>query len=321
MLESFELYVESDGGIIMPLTVDGCRWETRRRGAPGKLTFSVVQDGKFNMEKGGAVRLTVNGDNLFFGFGFSKRRDKSPIIDVVAYDQMRYLKNKDTYIYTNKTASDVIRMVASDFNLQLGVIENTSFVIPCRVDDNTALFDVIYNALDLDLTNTGDLYVFFDDFGKLTLKSLESMKLDLLIDCESGENFDYKSSINDSTYNRIKLVFENNETGMRDIYLVQHGENINRWGILQYYATLQEGESGEAKAHALLNLFNAPTRKLRLQNMFGDTRVRAGSMPVIMLDLGDVQLQNHMLVEKCVHIFRESEHFMDLTMRGGEFVG
>jgi hypothetical protein len=28
-----------------------------------------------------------------------------------------------------------------------------------------------------------------------------------------------------------------------------------------------------------------------------------------------------MLVEKCVHRFNESEHFMDLELRGGDFVG
>ena len=40
----------------------------------------------------------------------------------------------------------------------------------------------------------------------------------------------------------------------------------------------------------------------------------------VKLDLGDVQLLKLMLVEKCTHTFSESEHYMDLTLKGGEFV-
>lgn len=43
-------------------------------------------------------------------------------------------------------------------------------------------------------------------------------------------------------------------------------------------------------------------------------------MVVINLDLGDVKLKNWMLVEKCKHTYKEGEHWMDLTLRGGEFV-
>jgi hypothetical protein len=229
--------------------------------------------------------------------------------------------NKDTYIYTNKTASDVIKMIAADFGLQVGTIEQTGFNIPSRVEDNTALVDMINNALDLELTNKKQMFVMYDDFGKITLKNIENMKIGLVIDEETGENFDYTSTIDDQTYNKVKLSYENEETGKRDIYVVQHGGNINSWGVLQYFDTLKEGENGEAKAAALLDLYNAKTRKLKITKAFGDVRVRAGSLVIVKLALGDINVQNYMLVEKCVHTFNESEHWMDLTLRGGEFVG
>jgi len=108
---------------------------------------------------------------------------------------------------------------------------------------------------------------------------------------------------------------------MRDIYVVQDGRNIDRWGILQYFGTLQEGEVGYAKAAMLLDLFNAKTRKLQIKNAFGDTRIRAGKMPIIDLHLGDIIVRNHMLVEKCTHLIFESEHWMNLTLRGGDIHG
>ena len=321
MIENIELIIDNNGEIQQPNVLDGISLQSRRTGSPAILKFDVLKDELANFQEGNPVRLVVDGVNMFYGFVFKKRRDKGHIISVTAYDQMRYLKNKDTLNYTDKTASDVIRMIATKFDLQVGSVEETSYIIPERNEPDTSLFDIIYDALNLELTNTGNLYVFYDDFGELTLKALGDMKVDLLIDEETGENFDYESSIDDNTYNRVKLVFANEETGMNDVYEVQHGENINRWGLLQYYGTLQQGENGVEKANALLDLFNAKTRRLKIINAIGDLSIRAGSMPVIKLNLGDITVQNYMLVESCTHTFNQSEHFMDLVLRGGEFVG
>lgn len=62
-------------------------------------------------------------------------------------------------------------------------------------------------------------------------------------------------------------------------------------------------------------------RKLEINNALGDTRIRAGSMPVVNLHLGDVVVRSYLLVEKCEHVFNENEHFMNLQLRGGELVG
>ena len=104
------------------------------------------------------------------------------------------------------------------------------------------------------------------------------------------------------------------------LYITQDSSNINKWGILQYFDTLQKGENGQAKADALLKLYNKKTRNLKITNALGDNRVRAGSMVVINLDLGDMKVKNWMLVEKCKHTYKEGEHWMDLTLRGGEFI-
>lgn len=173
--------------------------------------------------------------------------------------------------------------------------------------------------------HTGQMFVLYDDYGKLTLKNLSSMYVRkknkyLMIDDGAGEDFDYTSSIDDNTYNRVKLTYDNEDTGHRDVYIAQHGKNINKWGVLQYYETLQKGENGQAKADALLSLYNKKTRNLKINNVIGDNRVRAGSMLVVNLNLGDMKVKNFMLVEKCQHTYKNNEHFMNLTLRGGEFV-
>ena len=316
-----ELLISDENGTTMyqPVLEEGIEWTTERRSTPGKLTFSVLDDGKINFSEGSAVRLKKDGENVFFGFVFTQKRNKKQIIDVTAYDQLRYLQNKDTYVYENKTAAQLVRMLAADFSLKVGTLEDTGFVIASRVEDNTSLFDMIENALDLTLTNKKEMYVLYDDFGKLTLKNISNMYVGLMIDEETGENYDYTSSIDSGTYNRVKLTYENEDNGKREVYVAKDGSNINRWGVLQYYDTLSKGENGQAKAEALLSMYNAKTRNLKITGAFGDTRVRAGSMVPVNLDLGDIKVQSFMMAEKVKHRFELDSHFMDLTLQGGEF--
>lgn len=322
-----ELLIGNETGskVYQPAVEEGIEWSTERKGTPGKLTFKVLKDDILDFSEGSPVRMRVDGDNVFFGFVFKQQRDKNKIITVTAYDQLRYLKNKDTKVYEGKTASQFIRMIANDYSMNVGTLEDTIYTIESRIEENVSLFEMVSNALDLTLTNTGEMYVLYGDFGKLTLKHLSSMYVGvpgayLMIDEETGQNFDYISSIDDNTYNKIKLTYDNEDTGYREVYIAQDSSNINRWGILQYFDTLQKGENGQAKADALLKLYNKKTRNLKITNALGDNRVRAGSMVVINLDLGDMKLKNWMLVEKCKHTYKENEHWMDLTLRGGEFV-
>ena len=323
-----ELLIGDESGTkaYQPAVQEGIEWSTERKSTPGKLVFKVLKDDMLDFSEGCPVRLKVDDDNVFFGFVFKQQRTKEQIITVTAFDQLRFLKNIDTQVYEGKTAALFIELIAADYALNVGTLEDTGFVIESRVEENTSLFEMISNALDLTLTNTGEMYVLFDDFGKLTLKGLPSMYVGvpgayLMIDEETGENFDYTSSIDDNTYNKIKLTYDNEDSGYRDVYIAQDFSNINKWGILQYFDTLQKGENGQVKADALLKLYNKKTRSLKITNALGDNRVRAGSMVIINLDLGDMKLKNWMLVEKCAHTYKEGEHWMDLTLRGGDFVG
>lgn len=306
--------------VFIPVLLEGITWTTERKGCPGQLDFKILNDGVIKISEGDPVRFKVDGQNVFYGFVFKMKRSKDQIIQVTAYDQMRYLKNKDTKIFENITASGIIKTLADDFQLKTDDIEDTEFKIASRVEENTTLFDMIQNALDLTLQNKGKMYVLYDNFGKLTLKSLENMQLNVLIDEETGENFDYESSIDSNTYNKIKLTFDNEKTGKREVYISQDSKNMNQWGVLQYFDTLQENENGKAKADALLKLYNAKTRSLSINKAFGDIRVRGGSMVVVMLDLGDMKVNTLMLVEKCKHEFNEGLHTMTLNLRGGDFV-
>lgn len=316
-----ELLIQNGTTVYSPILEDGIEYTTQRAGTPSKLTFSVLQDGKLKVGEGNAVSLRWGGQNVFYGYVFSIKSSNENTLTIAAYDQTRYLKNKETKVYENKTATKVISEVLSDFaSFKVGTLEDTKYPIKSRVEDNQTLFDIIQNALDETLTNTKIMYVLFDDYGKIMLKSLDNMIVGIVVDADTAESYDYTSSIDEQTYNRIKLYFDNKETGQRDVYIKYDSAKMAEWGYLQLTESLQEGEDGISKADALLELYNKKTRKLSIKNVIGDTRVRAGSMVFVSLQLWDMKVETMMLVETCKHSFKDNEHFMNLTVRGGDFV-
>lgn len=315
-----ELFIQHNSTIQFPVVEEGARLTLERKGTPGKLEFTVVKGPGLNFAEGDPVKLTVNGTAMFYGFVFKKKRDKGGTIDVVVYDQLRYLKNKDTITEEGLKASDLLKRIATDFRLNLGTVEDTGYTIETIVEENQTLFDMIQSALDETLMNTKQLYVLYDDAGKLTLKNINTMKLNLLIDEETGENFSYESSIDEQTYNKIKLAYNDEKTGKRELFIAQDGAKMNQWGVLQYFEEVQTKTGASVKADALLKLYDQKTRKLTIQNAFGDVRVRAGSAVVVALNLGDIVTNNYMVVNKVTHTFRGDEHMMELDLIGGEFI-
>lgn len=315
-----ELFIQHNSTIQFPVVEEGAKLTLERKGTPGKLEFTVVKGPGLNFAEGDPVKLTVNGTAMFYGFVFKKKRDKGGTIDVVAYDQLRYLKNKDTITEEGLKASDLLKRIATDFRLNLGTVEDTGYTLETIVEENQTLFDMIQSALDETLMNTKQLYVLYDDAGKLTLKNINTMKLNLLIDEETGENFSYESSIDEQTYNKIKLAYNDEKTGKRELFIAQDGAKMNQWGVLQYFEEVQTKTGVSAKADALLKLYDQKTRKLTIQNAFSDVRVRAGSAVVVALNLGDIVTNNYMVVNKVTHTFRGDEHMMELDLIGGEFI-
>lgn len=314
-----EILIQNDQ-IYMPTVVEKITLEYNRKSSPGSLKLTVLDDGKLGIQEGNPISFRVNGENVFYGYIFGRNRKEEHVWELTCYDQLRYLKNKDTLAYSNKKYSDLLRMIADDYGLTCGEIEDTGYVIPSRIEEAT-LFDILGNAADETVLNTGRLYVLYDDFGKLCLKNIQSMILPILIDKDTAGDYSYTSTIDKDVYNRIKIAYDNDTTGEREIYMANGTDNQSAWGILQYYDKAEDAETAKTKASVLLNYYNKKQRELVINNVFGDIRVRGGSSVVVMMDLGEIKLRNFMVVESVRHTFSNGEHFMNLSLSGvkGEF--
>lgn len=292
---------------------------------PSKMTFKVVNDSILDITEGNAVTFYVNNTPVFKGFIFSKARDKKGLITVTCYDQLRYFKNKDCYVYYDKTATEVLKMIADDFKLTLGECANTEFKIKKRIEKDKTLMDIMNMALYLTTIGTHKLYQVYDDAGSIRLCSDEQMKLDLYIDSETFEDFSSESSIDKDTYNYIKVVRQvpdGKSKKLQTTGIVADEDHVQEWGRLQQlYLPSDKVTNAIDMAVNMIKEKNRKTRDVRLKNALGDVRVRGGSIVYLKHNFGDISVDSYVMVESVTHSFKNGIHLMDLDLRYNEPIG
>ena len=315
----YTLAVQNGSKCCYPIVVGTVTWETHRKSTPGKLTFDCANDDTLNIEEGNLVNFTADGKEVFAGYIFSISSENDEVLSVTCYDQLRYFKNKDSIIYTAKSATELLKMFASQNYLTLGQCDDTAYRID-KDEDGATLFDIILNNLDETLMATGKLYCLWDDFGKLRLNNISSLVIpDLCLDKDTGKSYEYRTSIDGATYNSIKLGYNDEKTGKRKIYTEYDSANINKWGKLQLYESINSEIGAQERVSKMLSLYNKKSQTLSLNNFIGDVRCRGGRSPIVKLKLRDQELSNYMLIESATHKFSENEHLMDLKVSGNYF--
>lgn len=312
----------ADNKCYIPVVQDAITIEYYRKGQPGKMTFKVVQDEFLDIQEGYRVKVQRGDIGIFFGFVFARKLDKDNILSVTCYDQLRYLKNEQIYNTVNKKASEIIKQLAEDFQLQIGDIADTEYVIPRFRAGTQTLFDLMQTAIDITTEVTKNLYVLYDDYGKLTLKNINDMRVDILIDSETAENFNFASDIDKDTYNEIVLYFDNKDTHAHEISNIAYDtENIANWGLLRKIKSVNPEKpiNLDELAKAMLKRYNRVRRTLTIRNAIGDDKVRGGSSLFVKLYIDRQEINMKMLVEAVKHTYTNNAHFMDLTLKGGMF--
>ena len=299
---------------ITSLVIDAS-WKTVRTGSPAQLDFTILANEAVKIEHGGVVVLRTDDKGLFYGYVFKYSHGDEGEISVTAYDQVRYLKNKDTYVLEGKRADQVLQIIANDFKLKTGSLANTGYVIPSMIEDSQTLLDIILKALDLTLINSREMYYLWDDFGALRISNVREQQINLVIgDGSLATGYSYESSIDSDTANRIKLIRDNKDSGKRDVYIVENGETIQRWGILQHYEKVAEGLNKaqiEAQADNMLALKNRPTIKLDIDAL-ADLTVRAGRS--LFIKIKDINVSGWYIIDECTHDLIENTMSLKLKV-------
>lgn len=288
----------------------------------GKASFDLIKCDDIQFSEGATVSIQLDGHKMFRGFVFSKKSTQDlEIVSVTCYDQLRYLKNKDSYVFENMTSDEIFARICNDFVLSYRVVDKSSYVCAPRSNDATALYDMIKSALDDTLINTSRWYIIRDNYGVLEHINVMSLFAGVILGDTSGvTGYTYETSIDKDTYNQIKLYRDNQETGKREIFIVNDtvngGDKLKSWGILQLYEKVDENLNTsqiEQKALQMLKFYNNTKRSLKLECL-GVPKMCAGSIFQCYIDDLDGSLLNsYMLVTQCTHKISEGVHTMSLT--------
>ena len=321
---SAELIIQrrSDGKTFEVSQLAGnIEWMTYLDGQPGALKFDFIENPDIIPHYGDIVRYRYGGRGIFFGRVFSKKRDETGIMEVTAYDQLRYLKNQDTYVLPAMTSSAIFSMMCNDSGLRHTTVDASPFTVPPKVHDNTSLYDIIQDALDQTLIGRGEWYVVRDNFGTLEHVHLARLQTGLVVGDQSmATGFEFDGTIDSDAFNRVRLVRDNEETGRREVFVVQDGANIGLWGPLQFHEKVDDNMNPaqiRERAERILEAKNRPVRKLTL-TCLGDGRISAGNGVILAIERltnEGFSAQQRALVSKATHTWNGGTYMMDLEIR------
>lgn len=291
--------------------------ETYRQGQPSKLSFKIVTIKEIEVSEGDVVRFSSDGELQFYGWIFTITRDRWRGAEIICYDRLRYLKANATYAFYAQKASDIIKQIAEDLQLSVGSLANTGYKIKSLIKSNKSCIDIIQDALNQTLLGTGKIYVLYDNGKGLSLKYSGDWKSKYVL----GEgsymlDYEYKSDIDTDTYNYIKLVKPNKETGKSEVVVVKDTANIARWGMLQLLETINNDLNTaqmKAKGKEMMQYYNSVKNTFSF-NALGINGLRAGMM--IRVNVPDMKLDEYVLLERVTHTWRHDDHTMQIETLG-----
>lgn len=318
-----DVYIEHEKELYQVDIADGLEISWERKGVAGKCTFSIVQEEKDKVEfqEGDTVKVRISKTWMFLGYIFTINRNSSGVLKVTCYDQLRYLKAKDSLAFYNKSVGEIVTMIANDRGLKKGAIRTSKYKIPTLVKQNATFFDIIMQAIEMTTQATGELFVLYDRFGKLTLCNMRDMNRDVIIDASVTNDFDYESSIDKQTYNVIKLPYQSAADGKIKYREARDEKSIQKWGMLQFVGKeTTNGWTSTSEAQTLLEFYNSKTKTLKIRKAMGAVEVVAGAVIIVNMDIGDMKIKRNMVVDAVTHRVEDGLYSMDLELIGGEFV-
>nr|WP_319488470.1 hypothetical protein [uncultured Caproiciproducens sp.] len=174
----------------------------------GVLSFDYPTYGTKRYANGCTVTFQYGSDNIFYGFLFDTKQTNKKY-SCTCYDQLRYFKSSNSIMRPIGTLTDWLNTVALSCGdrIRLGTVDRTEYKLGKYLFDNKTYLDMVYQSIQDNLTGNGYWYALRDNFGALDLRDIVFLRLPLIIgDGSLATEFEYSKSIDDDTYNYIKVA-------------------------------------------------------------------------------------------------------------------
>ncbi|SDN15421.1 XkdQ/YqbQ family protein [Acetanaerobacterium elongatum] len=312
-----ELLLENaEVGKVLDLTdiAEKIKFQDQWNNGTAKFCFEYPAQVGDMYPNGSVVRFKYANAGIFFGYLFTTSQDKSTY-KCTCYDQLRYMKASDTVMRKKMTLTQFVNLCAANLQLRVGKFDNTELVLDDYLFDGKTYLDMVYDSIKENLLGNGYYYTLYDNFGALDLRDTLDLRLPLVLgDYSLATDFEYSKSIDEDTYNYVKVAQDNKDAGVRNSYCAEDVGNMKRWGKLMFYHK-SSGNKNEAQlaelANNILAAKNRETQTLSIEAI-GDVRVRGGSG--IKVEIAEAGLDLWAVVDNVTHEFTRSIHTMKLNL-------
>lgn len=312
------IVVKSGESFDMSALVASVTWAGRKGAAARTLSVTFIDDDgyghertKIDVEAGHRCIFSWNGVELFRGKFMAQEQSAKKVMSTTAYDNGIYLaNNKDTFNYTNATATEVFVDCCKRFGIPYGAVADTAYRIPELPKPKTTAWDAICDALSLTYKSTGIRYYPLCVGDKIVLLERRENILQWVI--ETGVNLtDYKQSKSiEKLKTRVKLLSKEGAVLAEAI----DAELEKKHGIFQDVEQIRD-EMNTAQLNELVKTTlaesNKPDRALSVSAL-GVAEVKTGvGVFIIIKELG---ISKTYYVEEDSHTFEGNHHAMQLKL-------
>lgn len=286
-------------------------WVTDLGFSAGTLNFSlfVGQHSELIPRNGDEIEFCWDNKKVFKGRIFKCTVDDKERYKILAYDNLRYLKNEDTIVFPVSTGTERFERIMNTLQLPYRSLNLMVANLEAKVCDGETYFSMLQDAVEQSnrITKDGEFFVRCNYDVVEIVQATDLRRTTLLLDEDTtltGWNLEYSA---DDLYNVVKVTQESGEDKERKTFTVGQAEaqdSIAQYGQLTKVERADKDMNiaqMENKARQLLDELNREKTTLSFTST-GVLDVRAGQRFFIATKQGLLK-ERELIADKVTHNF------------------
>lgn len=275
-----------------------------------------MRDLHVKISLGRLVIISIDNVEFMRGFVIDAGPDSSGKESVTIVDNNWYLtKNDDMRIFKRRRADQIIRETCQNFQIPVGTLANTGYVLPKMAwPDGASLRDIFIQAITETRRRNGRAFAITSTKGKLNL--IERSKQVTEWNLEDGVTLTEASirrSI-ENTYTQVR-TYGDLENG-RVTGLARNADLIRKYGLMQKIESYSEENPSQSAVNALakerLRELSETEVQMQVTSVVGKTTAISGTSIYVYNKLTGI-IGGYYIVSDG-HTFDENGHSMTLTL-------
>ncbi len=298
--------------------VEQVTWKGRKGSSSRSVVVKLLDDDGHNharsgidIVKGYQCLITYNSTEIFRGIIMKSQRRDTKIMSFTAYDNGIYFaNNRDTFSYTNKTASEIFADVCTRFGFEVEAVAKTYYKIPELIKKRATAWDVICDAMSLEYGATGVRHYVTSSKGKVSMTTRRENILQWVLEVDRNiTSYNYEESIED-VRTRIRLLSDEGTVLAES----RNATLESQIGVMQDVDVLDETLTDaqlKELCKTILGEISTPSRTLDLEAL-GLPDVYSGVG--VFVRIPHLGLSRTFYVDQDTHTFKGNKHTMSLKL-------